>query len=742
MVYLLKSILCLLVLLLIHRVLLQQEVLHRFNRFYLLIAVVSSFLIPLFTIEIPAEENQIFNKEVASNESLYDPEREVDLENPVDLPIGLENSIQLQGEKAKEAELGDNSSESTFPWIALGWTAYLLVSFLFLIRFLRNVQVLRAKIRNNPHVGYRGETLVLHSENQSPFSFLKYIFVSRRSFEREGISDAVFAHEQSHVREKHSWDILFIEALLVPFWFHPGLHFAKQAIRLNHEFIADQAALNITSIKDYQQLLLNILLAKPTQPMASSLNFSLTKKRMQMMKKNAGGPFKWVKIAVLLPLIGFVIYLFSEKVTAQADAENQEISTVSSTVDSTGKDFMNIRLISDREIEVNGELVSLVEFAGLIDGIQSENTTVKFSANPGVKMGVLADVQEILRKNEIRRVVYEDQTNQNQNTNSKDEKEAYYRNAYILVEDENMEYTHKTYAELSEVERKGLLGPMKPLEKQHPDPVLFESWKDNKTYAILIDGVVIANEKLNGYAASDFVGFFQSSVSANARSDRFLQPYQVHLYSDKYYNKEFGPDSENRQPRTGTDTITLTQRRVTWHKDISRYPDPTTDYLQKYARYEKLRTSEEDFETRSQEEKSQLNLLYGELSKAYSTAKPNWQKNSKKPIPPHDASENQQPEDNEQKGIESALIVYLDHYKDYQFKASENRFSAKKTNKEIEVLLKEYNKFGDLYAGLSFPEKRMVQRPEFPYAKLEIDGEMVYKRFEDLTAEELKGLRF
>ena len=55
MEYLFKSILCLLVLLLFHRLVLQQEVLHRFNRFFLLAAIIGSFLIPLVTIEMERE---------------------------------------------------------------------------------------------------------------------------------------------------------------------------------------------------------------------------------------------------------------------------------------------------------------------------------------------------------------------------------------------------------------------------------------------------------------------------------------------------------------------------------------------------------------------------------------------------------------------------------------------------------------------------------------------------------------
>ena len=55
MEYLLKSILCLLLMQLFYRLFLQQEVLYRFNRFVLLSVVIGSFFIPLITFEVVQE---------------------------------------------------------------------------------------------------------------------------------------------------------------------------------------------------------------------------------------------------------------------------------------------------------------------------------------------------------------------------------------------------------------------------------------------------------------------------------------------------------------------------------------------------------------------------------------------------------------------------------------------------------------------------------------------------------------
>lgn len=68
--YLIKAIACLLILLLAHRLLLQREAMHRFNRFFLLFSVVVSFLIPLVIDHaIPPKQKGVSNITQVSNPS-------------------------------------------------------------------------------------------------------------------------------------------------------------------------------------------------------------------------------------------------------------------------------------------------------------------------------------------------------------------------------------------------------------------------------------------------------------------------------------------------------------------------------------------------------------------------------------------------------------------------------------------------------------------------------------------------
>ncbi|WP_332914237.1 M56 family metallopeptidase [Algoriphagus boritolerans] len=185
-----------------------------------------------------------------------------------------------------------------------------------MIRFVRNINLLFDKINKNVHLQFRGETLILLRGQSMPFSFLSYIFVSKDYFESGQLTDSIFAHEQAHVRGRHTWDNLLIEALLVPFWFHPGLYLARQAIKLNHEFIADDAALHVTPLDQYKSFLLAMMLPDQNQAWSAALIFTSPKKRFEMMKRRTANSAKWIMILSLIPVLVALVYVFSEKVTA------------------------------------------------------------------------------------------------------------------------------------------------------------------------------------------------------------------------------------------------------------------------------------------------------------------------------------------------------------------------------------------------------------------------------------------
>ena len=104
----------------------------------------------------------------------------------------------------------------------------------------------------------------------------------------------------------------------IVFWFNPLLVFYKKAIKLNHEFLADEAVnKQFGSVKSYQNLLLDFASHKNTVALASNINYLITKKRLLMMTKKES-PIKIVlKVFSVGVVYALLLFVFSTKATAQ-----------------------------------------------------------------------------------------------------------------------------------------------------------------------------------------------------------------------------------------------------------------------------------------------------------------------------------------------------------------------------------------------------------------------------------------
>jgi hypothetical protein len=177
---------------------------------------------------------------------------------------------------------------------------FLVVSLLF-CRFLMDIYSFIIKLRKCEQQNYHGAKVVLCDQMSSPYTFLSYIFINKNTF--KNLANELMKHELTHVKQRHSYDIILIEFLKILFWFNPIIGSYKRAIQLNHEFLADYSVLKTqVNIKSYQNLLLDYLEQHQTYNLASSLTFSLTKKRFSMMNKGKS-KFQFFKKLLIIPII-------------------------------------------------------------------------------------------------------------------------------------------------------------------------------------------------------------------------------------------------------------------------------------------------------------------------------------------------------------------------------------------------------------------------------------------------------
>ncbi len=311
--YLLKSMGCLALLLFFYHLILEKEKMHNFNRFYLLGSIVFSFLIPLFTITI----DKVMEDSIVLNQSF---KNQTILENTT--PILL---------------------KETFDYNLLFIGFYILISFVFLIRFGRNLFKIIKKIKQNKLINYKNAVLVLVDDKILPHTFWNFIFINKYDYYTHKIEEELFTHELTHVTQKHTLDVLIIEFLQAIFWINPLFIFLKKAIQLNHEFLADESVIHQhKNTFQYQYLLLNKAAWNNEYYLASNLNYSLTKKRLEMMTTQSSITKIWLKKLAIIPvLIGF-IFLFAERVEAQKVME-----TITEQVNSLNKKSNNL---TDNEI--------------------------------------------------------------------------------------------------------------------------------------------------------------------------------------------------------------------------------------------------------------------------------------------------------------------------------------------------------------------------------------------------------
>ena len=331
--YLLKSGVCLLLLLVFYRLFLEKERTYRFNRFYLLGGLVFSFLTPLLSL-------------------------------PIEEPVSIVPAQQVwQGvETTLNPVIASPSASVSMNGI---WEiGYWLVTALLLSRFCRNLYALLSRINGMSTLAVDGATLVLLPETTLPYTFLHYLFVNKQEYETGAIERELFTHECAHIRQRHSLDILFIEGVSCFLWFNPLLLWLKRAVRLNHEFLADEAVTRqYANVSFYQQLLYRKLVPQHTLPLASNLSFQTTKKRFVMMTKHTSQVRQWTLIISSALLLAGLFAAMSSPVVAQQTPAPKAAKTQPATTPSNNPPVADMeRIYGDKVVHVPGKPNDLKSF--------------------------------------------------------------------------------------------------------------------------------------------------------------------------------------------------------------------------------------------------------------------------------------------------------------------------------------------------------------------------------------------
>lgn len=288
--YFIKLIICSAMFLAFYIFFLEKEKIHRFNRFYLLLSVAMSLVIPAISIQLKQEALAAFSG----------------------------SYIIVSGSRATAAVADTVNKIQTVTLQSVLLIMYGIVTMAMLIRLIIQVYTLSTKAAKSRSVYYNGLKLILLNQAITSHTFLRNVFINEAEFNNNALCSEILTHEKAHVTQKHTWDVLFIQLVIAVCWFNPPVYFIQKAIQLNHEFLADETVIQThNNIKDYQLLLLNAAGAGNTIALARSFNYLITKKRMIMMTKSTQAIRAVCKIAALAPLLICTVFLVSTKTIAQ-----------------------------------------------------------------------------------------------------------------------------------------------------------------------------------------------------------------------------------------------------------------------------------------------------------------------------------------------------------------------------------------------------------------------------------------
>jgi len=277
--YLLKSAIWLAGFSLVYLLFLQNERFFRLKRYYLVAGILVSFLFPLIT----------FHYKTA-----LPPGHEV---AGFQYPAGLDyGTSHLSG-------IGFDAGNLLTAIYFAGILLLVFKSIVQITSLLKSVRGKKINIINNAKI-------VKTSEFSGSFSFLNYIFINPSVSGAE--MDAIMNHELVHVNQMHWVDLLLADLLRLIQWVNPFAWIYIRFIRQNHEYIADEVALETGADRAlYKAVLVNQLLGTKAINLSNYFSYSLNRRRFEMMNKAFRSPYKKIKLFLIVPVIVFIFYAFA-----------------------------------------------------------------------------------------------------------------------------------------------------------------------------------------------------------------------------------------------------------------------------------------------------------------------------------------------------------------------------------------------------------------------------------------------
>ena len=255
---------------------------HYYNRFYLLLTVLLSLLLPFVHLQLWQLNSS--NTQV----------------------IKLLNVTTVDGN-----EVTNTANSFSFDWKESAIILYVIFALGLLLALIFSiVSIFRVKTKYKVEK-IKSINFINTDLEQSPFSFFNNLFWKNTLSLTDEAGKQIFTHELTHIEQKHSWDKLLMRIVTAVFWFNPLYWLAQKELSLIHEFIADEKAVENKSAEAFALMILQSQYSKHIFSPAQSFHYSPIKRRLLMLTTSKKPSFSYARRLFVLPLLGITVLLFA-----------------------------------------------------------------------------------------------------------------------------------------------------------------------------------------------------------------------------------------------------------------------------------------------------------------------------------------------------------------------------------------------------------------------------------------------
>ncbi|NGM72904.1 M56 family metallopeptidase [Sphingobacterium sp. SGL-16] len=468
--YILNYLLCSALLFIPYKLWIENTSLLNFKRIYLLAIIILPFIIPSLNYTLSPKNNL---------ERLPIPNIHIeDRAEQIIAPAQIEPTFII-------------TTDETIHWSEILIIVYCIVSCVLFFRFLSNLYTIYRLKKSSQLIQSQFYTIVLSENVTTPFSFFNNVFVNKLEYQN-GIPQTIWQHEEGHITQRHSFDILLLEITKIIAWFNPTLYHTKVSMQFNHECLADRHVLRDKNIiRDYCYLLLNLPPEPSRNQLVSELNYKQIKKRLIMMNQRTSNSKKiiWYGLSCLILISSTVIFSKKNIVLGEIITQlNQK---------QIEQDTSKLKIANGAPADLIAEYDSVINAITTLKKDKSGKTYTSRNMS-GVNVDRMAFIASIMSKE------------QSEARTEKNELSPYkFWSVYIT----------------------------KP-NKRTPTKQEFDNWQNTKVYGVWIDGKKAKNTELKKLKNTDIVLYYVSKLHGKAKVGRSYT-HQLDVYTQPYYDEAF-----------------------------------------------------------------------------------------------------------------------------------------------------------------------------------------------------------